>query len=188
LLEVQPELGGRSKELRQPQGRIRCHGAAAAYNLVHPLKGDPKTLGELDLGHLEWGEELLGENFPRMRGVAVGWKESHSRVPILRSVVVGELDLSRAFRRPYEADPVLIIHPDAVLPTAVTLEGLKAVRRRYPEIVQGRRSIQQIEFAPCHGPTAQRAGASCRLGVSAMEDVLGAPIPEGEDHEGGIWG
>jgi hypothetical protein len=142
LLEVQPELSGRSKELGQPQGGIRCHGAAAAHDLVHSLKGDPKPLGELDLGHPEWGEELLGENFPRVCGVAVGWKESHSRVRILRSVVVGELDLSRAFRSPYEADPVLIIHPDAVLPTAVALEGFKAVRRRYPEVVQGRRSIQ----------------------------------------------
>jgi len=183
LLEVQPELGGRSKELGQPQGGIRCHGSAAAHDLVHPLKGDPKALGELDLGHPEWGEELLGENLPRVRGVAVGWKESHSRVRILRSVVVGELDLSRAFRGPYEADPVLVIHPDAVLPTTVALEGFKAVRRRYPEVVQGRRSIQQIEFPTCDRPKAQRAGASCRLGVSAMEDVLGAPIPEGEDHE-----
>jgi hypothetical protein len=62
-------------------------------------------------------------------------------------VVVYDLDAFGARARPAKADAVLIVHSDAVLAGAVTLEGLKSITRRYPKIFKRSRDFQLTKLA-----------------------------------------
>jgi len=49
-------------------------------------------------------------------------------------VVVHDLDLSWAFRRPNEAHPELVVDPDRVSPLAIARQRLKTVAWRRPQV------------------------------------------------------
>ena len=49
---------------------------------------------------------------------------------------------------PAEADPPLVVYPDAVLPRPGASKGFKAVPRRDPQILQAMRSVEQQQLAP----------------------------------------
>jgi hypothetical protein len=51
-------------------------------------------------------------------------------------VVVNDLNLLGAGVGPHEADPPLVIDPDAVLPDTIALERLESVARWDPKIVE----------------------------------------------------
>src|SRR4029077_11475337 len=57
-------------------------------------------------------------------------------MPLAPSMVVNDLDILGAARRPAAADPELIVHPDAVLPGAVPLEPLEPIAWRHPQVFQ----------------------------------------------------
>ncbi len=49
-------------------------------------------------------------------------------------MIVGDFNLVCVAVAPYEADPILIVDPDAVLPCAVTLERLQAITGKKSKI------------------------------------------------------
>ena len=51
-------------------------------------------------------------------------------------MVVNDFDFGGPCLGPLEADPVLVVDPDAVLPLPVYLQRLEPIPRRHPEIVQ----------------------------------------------------
>jgi hypothetical protein len=51
-------------------------------------------------------------------------------------VVVHDLDLRRAFRRPDKAHAELVVDPDRVLPFAIARQRLKTVAWRRPQIAE----------------------------------------------------
>jgi hypothetical protein len=92
-------------------------------------------------------------------------------------VVIHHLDLLCAAVLPHEADPILIVDPDAVLPSPISAESLEVVARERAEIVESLRRVQLHEPAlrdPGNAPKTTR-------GIS-LEERLGVSIPEGPDH------
>ncbi|MBV6496471.1 MAG: hypothetical protein JFAIHJKO_01596 [Pyrinomonadaceae bacterium] len=51
-------------------------------------------------------------------------------------MIINHLNVFCTGRRPSEADPPLVIDPDAPLTESVTLKGFEAIARRYPQIFQ----------------------------------------------------
>lgn len=62
------------------------------------------------------------------------------------SVVVDDLDVGRSGVGPGEADPPLLVDPDAVLPGAVPAECLKPVPGRHPEVVEDLGGVQHHQL------------------------------------------
>lgn len=61
-------------------------------------------------------------------------------------MVVRDLDVRRAFRRPNKAYPELVIDTDRVLTLAISRKRLKPVARRRPQVGQIARSVQVAQF------------------------------------------
>jgi hypothetical protein len=62
-------------------------------------------------------------------------------------VVVDDLDLLRAGRRPNEADPKLVVYANTVLTNAIALQHFKPVAGRHPKIVQPGRTVEHRQFS-----------------------------------------
>jgi len=93
-------------------------------------------------------------------------------------VVVHDLNFECVTVFPLEANPPLLVDPDAVLPSAITLEGLELIRGRNHEIPQLRRAIQVFQFL---------ASSLLDLTVQALyelptEDCLRILVLERTDH------
>jgi len=63
------------------------------------------------------------------------------------SVVINDRNLFRAFRRPEEANPELVVDTDAVLPFAISFQCFQPITRRRSQEVQGMRDIQLRELS-----------------------------------------
>jgi hypothetical protein len=87
--------------------------------------------------------------------------------PLVGSVVVNDRDVGRSCWCPTEADPPLVVHPDAVLTGSVATELFQPIPRRDPEIHEGLGCIQHHEFAQRH---------SLELGVE-LANSLAPPDP-----------
>jgi hypothetical protein len=72
------------------------------------------------------------------------------------SVVVSDLDVGRSGSSPPEADPPLVVDPDAVLTGPISTESLEPIPRRHPQIVEGLRSIDDQQL-PIRHPLQIRA-------------------------------
>jgi len=91
-------------------------------------------------------------------------------------VVVDDLNVEGVAGTPDEADPPPLVHSDAELPNAVTLELLEAIRRRHPKILQGCGRVEHPQLPKCHaldvGPQSfDRLPAEEALGVSVLEGL-----------------
>jgi hypothetical protein len=93
-------------------------------------------------------------------------------------VVVHDLDLVRIAAVPPEADPPLIIDPDAVLACAITAQPFQAIPRWHAKIVQPRRGIQHPELSQGHflHPRSEPANRP------TVEQPIGFPVSEALDH------
>src|ERR1700730_15562127 len=92
-------------------------------------------------------------------------------------MVIDELHVFRSLRRPYKANPPLIVHPDRMLSLPVALEGLQPVSRRSPQIGQTGRCVQIAEPAPRDGKQISRKA----LRSHALERRAGPIVPEALD-------
>jgi hypothetical protein len=65
-------------------------------------------------------------------------------------VVVDDLDVVRVTLRPAQADPSLVVDPDAVLARAVPAQGFEAVAGRRLEVAErsGMRTCGNLRWAP----------------------------------------
>ncbi len=94
------------------------------------------------------------------------------------SVILSDLHLFRPRRGPSEANPVLHVDRDGVLALPITLQSVKAVRRRKPEIPKRRRVVKLGQ-----PPGLARTLMSDTKRVSnASED--GEPRPAPQHHAG----
>jgi hypothetical protein len=92
-------------------------------------------------------------------------------------VVVHHLDLLGVAVLPHEADPILVVDPDAVLPTPIATESLEVVARERAQVVEPSRGVQLHQLAlsdPGNTPKLPRR--------PTLEYGLGVSIPEGPDH------
>lgn len=93
-------------------------------------------------------------------------------------MVVDDLHITRTRSSPGEADPPLVIDPNAHLPLAGALERLQSIPWGDPEIVQGSSDLELTQLPSRHLlnrpelPSPHTAGK--RLGI---------PIRERDDHE-----
>jgi len=62
-------------------------------------------------------------------------------------VVVRDLDVARVPTRPTEANPPLIIYPNAVLPRASSLEALQPISGRDSQVLNSLRRVQKQKLA-----------------------------------------
>ena len=65
-------------------------------------------------------------------------------------MVVHDFDLCRAFRRPNEAHPKLVVNADRVLPLAIPRKRLKAIAGRRPQIAKIARGVEVAQFPARH--------------------------------------
>jgi hypothetical protein len=93
------------------------------------------------------------------------------------SVVVHDLDVLRFAVLPHEADSILVIDPDAVLPPPITAKGLEVIARKRAQVVEslGRVQLRQLALSdPGNVPEPPRR--------VTLEQRLGISVPEGPDH------
>ena len=88
-----------------------------------------------------------------------------------RSVVIGDFDVMGAILVPSEADAVLVVDPDRILPGAVALERLEPVARRGAQIIEPMGGVEHRQFSQ-GGPfdmheTADASMGGERCGVAA---------------------
>lgn len=81
-----------------------------------------------------------------------------------------------------EADPVSIVDPNAVLAASIAAESLEAIPGRRGQLEEILDVVDLIELAPRDGPETPRTRSPRGSGVGAIEDVFGAPVPEGAYH------
>lgn len=62
------------------------------------------------------------------------------------SVIVNDFYVTRRSVIPHEADPPLIIDPNAVLPTSITFQFLQPIRRRSPQIVNHVGCVKHLQL------------------------------------------
>jgi hypothetical protein len=96
-------------------------------------------------------------------------------------VIVNDLNLRRSELRPHEAHPVLIVDPNAMMPSAITLQRLQPVGRGNPKVSQGSGGIEQFQLPAGDHPQIRWADPSRPLGVPGIENVLRARIAKGAD-------
>ena len=98
------------------------------------------------------------------------------------SVIVRGFDFLRTSILPVEANAILIVHSNAELTEALTLQALQSVAGRTPEFVESGNEVESVQLSASDGPEANRARPACCLGVVASEHVLGTGICEGNYH------
>ena len=81
-----------------------------------------------------------------------------------------------------EADSILIVDPDAVMPLPIAAEPLKAVSGRNRKLANIANAVNLRELPPRHGPPLGWAGGSSGSRRGAIEDVFRATIREGSYH------
>ena len=94
------------------------------------------------------------------------------------SVIVGDLDVVGVTVAPDEADPPLIIDPDAVLPTAVSAQRFQTISRRHAQRLESGRRVE-LNQLPI-GDALYLARQPPR--EPPLEHALGFPITEALDH------
>ena len=89
---------------------------------------------------------------------------------------IGDDDVAGFAPIEVEDDAELVVDADAVLAAQRSLELLQVVAGRR-EIAKITSVVEHRELSCCHPPEVLR-DPSCRLGISAVEDVLGASVLE----------
>jgi hypothetical protein len=92
-------------------------------------------------------------------------------------VVVHHLDSLRFAIPPHEADPILVVDPDAVLSTPLAGKRLEVIARERAQVVEPSGCVQLRQLAlrdPGDAPEPPRR--------VTLEQGLGVPVPEGPDH------
>ena len=79
---------------------------------------------------------------------------------------------------PTEAEPVLVVDPNAVLSCPVAFEGLQAVARRQLQVAQLPRTVQLRELAERHPLELRRQAVI----PAALPQSLGLPAGKARNH------
>ena len=97
------------------------------------------------------------------------------------SVVVDELDALRASVSPDEDESPLVVDSDAVEALKVSSESLEPVSWRRAQIEELVGCVDHVEL-PLGGPYEAGLEPGDSSGGQTVEDVLGEPVTEADDH------
>jgi hypothetical protein len=97
-------------------------------------------------------------------------------------MVIRDFDVVGIPGLPTEADSILIVDPDAVLPPSIAAKPLKAVPGGNRKLTNIANAVNLRELSPRHRPHLGRAGGSSCSRCGAIEDVFRATIREGSYH------
>ena len=89
-------------------------------------------------------------------------------------MVVYDFDFRRAFRRPNEADPELVVDSDRMSPLPITRQDFKTIAWRRPQVAQVACGVEVAQLPSRRLDQISRKA----LRVFAVEDGLGGLIPE----------
>ncbi len=95
-------------------------------------------------------------------------------------MVIDDLDIFGTGFGPPEADPILVVDSDRVLPNSITLQLLEPQAWKR-EGLQRHGRIQAVQGLRTLLVKARWQGSACCLRVLAIEDVFRALVPEGDD-------
>jgi hypothetical protein len=84
-----------------------------------------------------------------------------------------------------EDDSILLVHVNTVKASEISPELLQPVGGRYPQVLDGCASIQQVEFV-LHPAPELASNPTGRFGVAPVIDVGSGLIPETGDHKDSI--
>jgi len=166
-LEVQPEVVAGTEVAGEAEGGVSSDPARAVDDFVDPPRRDTDGDGHTVLRDAQRDDVLLLEDLTGMDGGVQG--AGHGVVP---SVVVDDLYVLGAGRRPVEADAPLVVDPDAVSTSPVTAKLLQPVTRRDPKIIERPGSVEDEQLPMCCPVDFDPE----RTGPSAMPDSLGIPV------------
>jgi hypothetical protein len=93
------------------------------------------------------------------------------------SVVVHNLDLLHFAVLPHEADPILVVDPDAVLPPSIAAKCLKVISRKRTQVVESLGCVKLRELALCNPSNALKPARR-----ASLEQRIDVSVPEGPDH------
>jgi len=129
-LKAQPKIGTRSEEAGESQSGVCGNAPFSPHDLGNPRYRNIDTPGQRIRGEAQGAHEFLLEDFSGM-----------DRFELLRrhcfsSVIVRDFDLKGISIAPKEADPPLVVDPDAVLSLAAPLKFLQAIARRHAKILK----------------------------------------------------
>jgi len=124
-LKAQPKIGTRSEEAGESQSGVCGNAPFSPNDLGNPRYRNIDTPGQRIRGEAQGAHEFLLEDFSGM-----------DRFELLRrhcfsSVIVKGISIA-----PREADPPLVVDPDAVLSLAAPLKFLQAIARRHAKILK----------------------------------------------------
>src|SRR4051794_17041451 len=112
------------------------------------------------------------------RRCSPGWTGGRSRMDRSSVMVIDNLDALGAALRPGEADPPLVVDPDAVLADTVSPQGFQPVARRRRQVAQVLRRVDLAQLALRHALDV----AWKSPGEPAMEQSLGVAVGKAADH------
>jgi len=96
-------------------------------------------------------------------------------------MIVHYLNCQRIGSNPAEADPPLVVDPNAVLPHPVTGEGLQPIPRNRAQVGNSSRRMNMIELSLRHRGDTLKLPAEL-----APENLFGLFVPERPDHNSKI--
>lgn len=97
-------------------------------------------------------------------------------------MIINDLDVDGTVLGPNEADPILVVYSDAVLPAAVAFECLEPVARRHFQIVQCDGRIDLVQLSECNTPEIGRQQPPSHRRPDAVKDIFRGGIGERLDH------
>lgn len=88
-------------------------------------------------------------------------------------MIIDDFNILGACFRPAKADAPLIVDTNTVLPGTLALEGLKAVTRRHPQIIDSGGDFELPQLSPSHDSNIHESlGADAfreRFSIRALE-------------------
>ena len=97
------------------------------------------------------------------------------------SMIVHDLNFKSIGLNPAEADPPLVVDPNAVLPRPIAGKSFQPISGHRSQIGNTRRRLNVIELSLCHYGNALKLAAEL-----APEDLFGFLVPERPDHSSRI--
>lgn len=92
-------------------------------------------------------------------------------------MVIGAADIVGILPFESKDDAALIVDPNGVIADAVTLERVKSIAGRHPQVVEFRHRVDLIQFSSDDRPQGFRNPAGC-LAVDPVPDVLRRVVGE----------
>lgn len=101
---------------------------------------------------------------------------------VITSMVVDHFHILRADLGPAEADPLLVVDSDAVLPSPITPQGFQAIPWRHAQVIEKRCGVKRIELLRRLVSQFHWEDLSRRLRLTPEEQILSVGILEAANH------